>query len=342
MSNGIVKKFAGTLLLMLLLSVEGSSQDVNGQNVRIMFYNVENFFDIYDDTATDDDEFLPCSVRRWNFRRYEKKIYALYKTIAAAGGWSPPEVIGLCEVENRKVLEDLVYRTNLSKFNYEILHQDSPDPRGIDVCIIYRKEFIDILDWNCFSPVSKKGSGTSTRSVMYIKLLTVADTIHLFVNHWPSRRGGVLAGEPLRESIADLLRNKIDSLALADGSQIKVIIMGDLNSTPADDAVRRLTEPYDSGLLMENITENQGNFKGTYRYQGIWELLDQVLVSGWLRDCPGGIFTNKEMFSVTETGFLLKKDPVYPGLSPFSTWKGYRYQGGFSDHLPVVLELKVR
>ena len=342
MSNGIVIKFAGTLSLLLMLTGEVFPQLADGQTVKVMFYNVENLFDIYDDTATDDDEFLPGSMRRWNFRRYEKKIYALYKTIAAAGEWSPPEVIGLCEVENRKVLEDLVYRTNLSKFNYEILHRDSPDPRGIDVCVIYRKEFIEILDWSCFSPESGNGSEAATRSVMYVKFLTGRDTIHLFVNHWPSRRGGVLAGEPLRESIAGLLRSKIDSLAIAEGSRIKVIIMGDLNATPADDVVRRLSEPYNQGISIENFAENQGNFKGTYRYQGMWEMIDQVLVSGWLRDCPEGICTNREMFSVIESGFLLKKDPVYPGLSPFSTWKGYRYQGGFSDHLPVVLGLKVR
>lgn len=342
MSNGIVIKIAGTLSLLLMSSVEVFPQFDDGQTVRVMFYNVENLFDIFDDTATDDDEFLPGSVRRWNFRRYEKKIFALYKTIAAAGEWSPPEVIGLCEVENRKVLEDLVYRTNLSKYNYEILHQDSPDPRGIDVCMIYRKEFIDILNWRCFSPERLNGSEIATRGVMYVKFLTGGDTIHLFVNHWPSRRGGVLAGEPLRESIADLLRNKIDSIAFAESNRIKVIIMGDLNATPADDVVRKLSEPYSSGILIENFTENQGNSKGTYRYHGIWEMIDQVLVSAWLRDCPKGICTNQEMFSVIEAGFLFKKDPGYPGLSPFSTWKGYRYQGGFSDHLPVVLGLKVR
>ena len=342
MSNGIVIKIAGTLSLLLLLTGEVFPQFTAGQTVRVMFYNVENLFDIYDDTATDDDEFLPGSVRRWNFRKYEKKIYALYKTIAAAGEWSPPEVIGLCEVENRKVLEDLVYRTNLSKFNYEILHQDSPDPRGIDVCLIYRKEFVDILNWRCYSPENDTGTQATTRSVMYVKFLTGGDTIHLFVNHWPSRRGGVLAGEPLREGVAGMLRNKIDSLASAESSRIKVIIMGDLNATPADDVVRRLSEPYSSGILIENFAENQGNLKGTYRYRGIWEMIDQVLVSGWLSDCPQGIFTNQEMFSVIESGFLFRKDPVYPGMSPFSTWNGFRYQGGFSDHLPVVLGLKVR
>jgi predicted extracellular nuclease len=342
MSNGIVIKIAGTLSLLFLFTGEVFPQFADGQTVKIMFYNVENLFDIYDDTATDDNEFLPGSDRRWNFRRYERKIDALYKTITAAGEWSPPEVIGLCEVENRKVLEDLVYRTNLSKYNYDILHEDSPDPRGIDVSMIYRKDFIDIVNWSCFPLESVNGSEVATRSIMYVKFLAGGDTIHLFINHWPSRRGGVLAGESLRESIAEMLRSKIDSLAFADGSHVKVIIMGDLNATPADDVVQRLSEPYRSGLTIVNFTGNHCNSKGTYRYRGIWEMIDQILVSGWLRDCTKGLCTDQGMFSVFEAGFLLKKDPVYPGLSPFSTYKGYSYQGGFSDHLPVMLLLKVR
>jgi hypothetical protein len=187
MSNGIAIKITGTLSLLLLSLGEVFPQFAGEQSARIMFYNVENLFDIYDDTATDDDEFLPGSVRRWNFRRYERKISSLYKTISAAGEWSPPVIVGLCEVENRKVLEDLVYGTNLSKYNYGIIHQDSPDPRGIDVCMIYRKEFIEILNWSYFSPESGNESESATRSVLYAKCFAGGDTIHLFLNHWPSR-----------------------------------------------------------------------------------------------------------------------------------------------------------
>ena len=342
MPTGIVIKITGTLSLLLLSLCDVFPQFVNGQSGRIMFYNVENLFDICNDTATDDDEFLPGSIRRWNFRRYEKKIWSLYKTITAAGEWSPPEIIGLCEVENRKVLEDLVYGTNLSKFNYGIIHQDSPDPRGIDVCMIYRKELIEILNWSYFSPESNKGSEAPTRNVLYVECLAGGDTIHLFLNHWPSRRGGVLAAESLREGVAELLREKIDSLASALNSRIKVIVMGDFNATPADDEVKMLSDRYRSGISMINLSDSQNNTKGTYRYRGIWEMIDQVLVSDWLQDCRKGIFTSRDLFRIFDSGFLLKKDPSYPGSSPYSTWRGYRYQGGFSDHLPVLLELKVR
>ena len=342
MSNGIVIKISGTLSLLLLSLGEVFPQFTEGQSARIMFYNVENLFDIGNDSATDDDEFLPGSVRRWNFKRYEKKIYSLYKTIAAAGEWSPPEIIGLCEVENRKVIEDLVYRTNLSKYNYGIIHRDSPDPRGIDVCMIYREEVVEILDWSYLLPQNNNRSEGATRSVLYAQCLAGGDTIHLFLNHWPSRRGGVLAGESLRGNIAGLLRNKIDSLGFVKTGRVKVIVMGDFNATPADDVVRMLSDPYLSGISMINLSENPDNTKGTYRYRGMWEMIDQVLVSGWLQDCHSGIFTSRDLFRIFDPGFLLKNDPAYPGESPFSTWRGYRYQGGFSDHLPVLLEVKVR
>ena len=342
MSNGIVIKLTGTLSLLLLSLGEVFPQFAIGQSDKIMFYNVENLFDIYDDTATDDDEFLPGGVRRWNFRRYERKINSLYKTISAAGEWYPPVIVGLCEVENRKVLEDLVYATNLSKYNYGIIHQDSPDPRGIDVCMIFRKEFIEILKWSYFSPESSKENEVATRSVLYAQCFAGGDTIHLFLNHWPSRRGGVLAGESLRESVADMLREKIDSLSSIGNSRIRIIVMGDFNATPADDVVKMFSEPYRSGISMINLSENQDDSKGTYRYRGMWEMIDQVLVSDWLQDCRKGVFTSRDLYRIFDPGFLLKDDPAYPGTSPFSTWRGYRYQGGFSDHLPVLLELKVR
>jgi endonuclease/exonuclease/phosphatase family metal-dependent hydrolase len=139
-----------------------------------------------------------------------------------------------------------------------------------------------------------------------------------------------------------MLREKIDSLAFAVNSRIRVIVMGDFNATPADDVVRMLSGPYGSGISMVNLSENKDNTKGTYRYRGMWEMIDQVLVSGWLQDCRKGVFTSRDLFRIFDPGFLLKKDPVYPGLSPFSTWNGYRYQGGFSDHLPVLLEVNVR
>lgn len=318
--------------------------------VRIMFYNVENFFDIFDDPLKDDDDFLPGGLMRWNLSRYNKKINAVYKTIIASGKWDPPAVVALCEVENRKVIEDLVYNTYLSNFDYEIIHKDSPDPRGIDICLIYRKEMVNIIDYKYFEPIFSKGKEFSSRSVLYSKCSILDDTVHLLVNHWPSRRGGVLAAENLRLEISGMVRSVVDSINALNSGFAKIVIMGDFNCTPYDDAVQQLikkrTGLYENDSLyvvMVNLAENtKGLIKGTYRYRGIWETLDQIIVTPVLLDCEKGLFTSFDSFSIFQPEFLLGTDLSYPGRTPFSTYKGYRYQGGYSDHLPVLIDLDFR
>lgn len=342
MSEGIVTRFTGTLLLLLLIYCEGYPQEASAPEVRIMFYNVENLFDTFDDTLTEDDEFLPRGLRRWNSRRYYTKISSLFKTITAAGEWNPPSVIGLCEIENKKVLEDLIYGTNLSKYDYGILHRNSPDPRGIDVCLVYRKDVVAIISSRFMIPFITRPDQFTSRSVLYAKCLIMGDTVHLFVNHWPSRRGGVLAGEAQRLLIAGMVRDRADSIASASGGKARIIMMGDFNSTPDDNIINLLTGRYGSGLTMINLAADKPSQEGSYRYMGIWELIDQAIVSEYFLNCPGGLFTSRDMFRVFRPEFLLIKDAAYPGKSPFSTYSGYRYRGGYSDHLPVLLDLKVR
>jgi hypothetical protein len=340
MSKGIVLKV--TLSLLLFLLIEGYPLIAQEQPVRIMFYNVENMFDTVNDTLTDDDEFLPAGTRRWNNKRYRSKVNSVYKTIIAAGEWSPPAIVSFCEIENRKVLEDLVYGTYLSKYNYRIVHEDSPDPRGIDVCLIYRSDLIDVINYQYFIPYYTKRSKLATRSVLYTKCLISGDTIHLFVNHWPSRRGGVLAGESQRKQIAEMVKLKIDSILNSRVTETKIMIIGDFNSTPDDLAVGLFTSKNDKGLSMVNLSENLTDRYGTYKYTGIWEMIDQLIVSDALINCSKGVYTEPGKLRIFNPDFLLKKDPKYPGMSPFSTWSGYRYQGGYSDHLPIIIDLAVK
>jgi len=343
MSKGIVK---GIIIILVLLTMEfkiGYSQVVIDQPVRLMFYNVENLFDIDDDTLRNDEDFLPGGLRGWNFTRYNRKINSLYKTIVAAGGWNPPPVIALCEVENRKVLEYLVYRTYLSKYNYGIIHEESPDHRGIDVCMIYKKDIADIIDYRYWVPSGSIDKGFTSRSVLYAKLKISTDTIHIIVNHWPSRRGGVLAAENLRKSIAVMVRTKVDSLVENSRTVAKIIIMGDFNCSPGNQVMRLLTGKVDSPSSLINLSEKPAiDGMGTYRYQGIWEMIDQVIVSNGLFKSKGGLYTDEQMFNIFNPDFLLFKDPKYPGFTPFSTYRGYRYQGGYSDHLPVLLDLRMQ
>jgi endonuclease/exonuclease/phosphatase family metal-dependent hydrolase len=338
------KAHIAALLILITFGISKVySQDQSQNNVRMMFYNVENLFDIYNDPATDDDEFLPGGVMRWNSSRYNKKINSLYKTIIAAGEWMPPQVISMCEIENRKVLEDLVFGTYLSKHNYRIIHEDSPDRRGIDVCLIYRNDYVEILDYKYLIPDDIKNDNFSSRSVLYAKMAVVSDTIYVFVNHWPSRRGGVLAGEELRMKIAAMVKEKSDSILLTTTGRAKIIIMGDLNCTPDDLEVNALITQEKEDAYLVNLSDSIAQSgKGTYRYMGTWEMIDQVIVSKGLFKSPYGLYSDKNMLSIFSPDFLLRKDPTYPGFSPFSTYLGYRYHGGFSDHLPVLIDLRLR
>lgn len=320
-----------------------NSQVVETKPVRLMFYNVENLFDVYDDPLTDDNAFLPDGLMRWNSTRYRKKINSLYKVIAAAGEWDPPSVIGFCEIENRKVLEDLIYGTYLSKLNYSIIHEESPDRRGIDVCFIYRKKVADVICYKYWIPSEIKLNDFNSRSVLYAKLLISSDTIHLIINHWPSRRGGVLSGEDYRIRIADMIKAKTDSIMERDPAGAKIIISGDFNCNPDDKVIKSLIRSEDSTRSMLNLSDGLYNHGfGTYRYLGTWEMIDQVIVSTKLLSANIGIYTEPKLLRIFKPDFLLKRDTKYPGSSPFSTYKGYKYQGGYSDHLPVLLDLNFK
>ena len=341
--KALIYRISGILFLIILLIPGGYSQSKASQPVRLMFYNVENLFDVYKDTLKDDAEFLPGGVMRWNLTRYNKKISSLYKTIVAAGEWEPPAVVAFCEVENRKVLEDLIYGTYLSKFSYGIVHEESPDIRGIDVCLIYRKNLAKLIEYKYFIPSGIKREKYATRSVLYTKFVISSDTIHLFVNHWPSRRGGVLAGEDLRLAISSMVRDKADSIMKISPKVAKIVFLGDFNCSPDDQEVKSMIAVHDSARSLINLSDSLAEKGlGTYRYLGTWELIDQVIVSNGLLEAAEGIYTEAKLTTIFKPEFLMTKDSKYPGYSPFSTYKGYKYQGGYSDHLPVLLDLKIR
>lgn len=341
-------RVSGILVLLTLLCAETFSQELESSPVSVMFYNTGNFFHPSDDPLTDDDDFTPEGVMRWTWLRYRKKISSVYRTIVAAGGWSPPAIVAFCEVENKKVLDDLIYGTYLSKFNYAVLHRDSPDRRGIDVCLIYRKDLLDVLGCSWHYLQDTASVENPTREVLYASFRTMADTIHLIVNHWPSRRGGVLAAAGLREDIMKTVRGLSDSVSCSYDGKAKIIITGDFNAVPDDKIMQSLVkgegmEEGNCGSRLVNLSETgPGEVEGTYRYKGLWETIDQFIVSEWMIECGTGLAADSDSFSVVCPGFLLGKDPVYPGVSPFATFRGYDYQEGYSDHLPVMLELRVR
>ncbi len=307
---------------------------VQGQELSVMFYNVENLFDTADDTTKDDDEFLPEGSRRWTEKRYWQKINALSRVIVAAGEWELPALIGLCEVENEKVVSDLAFRSILSGAGYKVIHRESPDFRGIDLALLYRSDIVRVADSRSWIPEEKEGEVFNSRNLLYAKTVMGNDTVHLILCHWPSRRGGSLAAGDLRESVAKLVRSKIDSLQASSGDTASIIVMGDFNAAPGDPVIKILTE---DNSLIDYAEETAGKGTGSYRYQGRWELIDQIFVSRSMTYPEGKIYADPLSFRVFDEQFLLVEDPDYPGKKPFATYGGYRWSGGYSDHLPVLI-----
>lgn len=327
---------AGKLILLLfLLSL---FLPAAGQEFSVMFYNVENLFDTVDDTARNDEEFLPDGDRRWTTGRYHKKISAISRAIAAAGEWELPALIGLCEVENAQVVMDLAFGDLLSAGQYGIVHRDSPDLRGIDVALMYRKDYFRIAEVRSWIPLRPDNDPFLSRNLLYAKAVMGSDTLHVIVCHFPSRRGGVLATQAAREEMAQLLRLKTDSL-LAVAADAAIMVMGDFNAGPDDEIIKNLT----CGGLMVNMSGRLASTeKGTYRYQGQWEVIDQIVISSAMADGRGPFHADAESVRVPDAPFLLADDPAYPGKKPFATYAGFRWAGGYSDHLPVVITIDHR
>jgi hypothetical protein len=317
--------------------------DFERADLRVMFYNVENLFDTINEPGKNDTEFLPQGSRFWTPYRYRQKLISLFKVIAAAGQWEAPEVIGMCEVENRHVLEALRDETPLRNTPYGIIHRNSPDSRGIDVALMYRRDKITVIDSAFFTLHFPHDPQVRTREILYVKALVFTDTLHFFVNHWPSRLGGAQS-ERNRVFIGSFLRGKVDSLFMADPNAA-ILIMGDFNDEPVDrslaEGLGALTIPGTERNQLYNLmapVRQSSNF-GTHKYLGLWTMLDQFIVSGSLLRKNGGIYTRPGAARIMLEDFLLVEDETYSGVRPFRTYDGFRYAGGFSDHLPVVLDL---
>lgn len=320
-------------ILMILMVI---SAEVGAQEFTVMFYNTENLFDTVDDSLTDDSEFLPGGDRRWTYNRYWKKIDALSRVIASAGGWETPFLVGLCEVENRNVVGDLSDRSVLANAGYGVIHHDSPDSRGIDPALIYRSQHVRVIESRGWIPPMAPGEVFNSRNLLYVKTLIYGDTLHLILCHWPSRRGGVLAAERLREAVASLVISKVDSIQAAAGGRASVIVTGDFNSTPSEPVMVRLAEESGMANLSAAMAKNE---KGSYRYRGLWEMIDQVLVSDIMTTGEGAFTALPQDFSVFDASFLLEDDPDYPGKRPLATYRAYKWEGGYSDHLAVLVRI---
>jgi len=335
-----MKKSKLIFLFFLFCSIFSPAQD---QKFAVVFYNTENLFDWKDDPLTEDDEFTPRGDRHWTYSKFQQKIDNTAKVILNAAEWDVPIVIGLCEIENRDVLERLINTTVLKNIPFKIIHKESPDPRGIDVAMLYNSSVFYPLGYEYIPFSEADGSTRKTREILHVSgIVAEQDTIHLFMNHWPSRYSGLLETRPLRNRAADILRQRVDSV-LKINPAAKIVIMGDFNDQPSDESLEKhLVSKMKGGSLINLSTGWMNADIGTLKYQSQWFVFDQIIVSSGLLETDAGIYTESAWAKIINSGFLLETDDRYGGLKPFRTYVGYSYNGGFGDHLPVKLQLGIR
>lgn len=337
--NGYLKIIVTGLVVCLSCS-SGKAQ----QAFCVMEYNVENFFDCRHDTLKNDTEFLPDALRGWNWKRFNDKRNKIAKVILAASASQVPDVVALCEVENVYCMESLTKYSPLRDAAYKYFMTDSPDERGIDVAFLYQPATFRPLGTRSVR-INVFPGQKPTRDLLHVAGKTVTgDTLDFIVCHLPSRAGGKRT-ESYRRYVAKTVRavaDSVTSIRLAP----HLIILGDFNDTPQSvtlhEELGALTLSSDSPkpFALYNLMGEKSD--GTYRYKGQWSMLDQFIVSGSLLQPDSPVQTSSLKAFVLKFPFLLKRDERYGGETPFRTYIGPRYNGGFSDHLPILLELTIR
>ena len=313
--------------------------DKTTETYTIAFYNIENLFDIDNDPLTHDDDFLPTSVNRWTPKRYQNKLKKLGTVISQIGVENTdvaPAIIGLAEVENQKVLSDLVNSKNLIKENYSYVHYDSMDERGIDVALLYKSDIFKYEKSETFSVYLQNDLGLQdyTRDILLVEGKLNNESVTILVNHWSSRREGVKETEFKRIAAAKAVNSILKKLKLENPNQ-KIIVMGDFNDNPNDNSL----------LLLEKESELFNPFKtvwsrdkGSLNHHFQWHLFDQILFSTNFFNSTSSnlVFKGAQVFN---SKFLTQYKGKYKG-QPFRTYVGKKYKGGFSDHFPVYIQLK--
>lgn len=331
------------LLVLIVLFWTEWCIHIAAEPLRIVSYNVENLFHPEHDTILkderirelegeriidkDDYEWTPEGERRWSYTRYYRKEENIARVLTSMGEWSGVDIVGLQEIENAAVVKRLCY--TMRRNEYDFVHYESPDPRGIDVALIYKKSRIDTIRTKRLTlTLSKREETLFTRDILYVcAQVDKKDTLHFFVCHMPSQRGGKAESEWKRKAAKEVLQTAIDSV-FALHSDAKIIVMGDMNSEPKNDL---------KGLVNRMVVESQKSkveSYGTHKYQGRWTCLDQFYTSTNLQKISA--------VSIYDAEWIQEPDEKYLGLKPKRTYNGFHYQNGYSDHLPIQLILNIR
>ncbi|TLP77324.1 endonuclease [Maribacter sp. ACAM166] len=305
------------------------------QRYTIAFYNLENLFDPERNTSTLDRDYTPNGLKKWTPERYHRKLSKLAKTIAKIGEEGhqyPPVLIGVAEAENKSVLRDLLDTQPMDDLDYDFIHFDSPDERGIDTGLIFRKKFFKVLHAEPLALMVNNPGGIrdTTRDILYVKGELNKEVVHIFVNHWPSRRDGDIETEYKRIVAAKQIIEKVQEIKLSEVDP-NILVMGDFNDDPSSTSVELLSQ--DAGLYNSMKSLHIPNSKGTSIYNMKWNLFDQILISNSFFN----YVKNTHSFdsaAIYDHKSLKEKEGKYRG-TPYRTFVSHRYMGGYSDHFPV-------
>ncbi len=332
------------LLIGVLASVSANAQQRKYRTYGVAFYNLENLFDTINNNGKYDYEFSPEGSYRWDGAKYWQKINNIAYAISQMTTKTTPvgpAVIGVSEIENITVLQDLVKADAIKDWNLQICHHDSPDARGVDVGLLYNPKLFRVINVTNHRLVIPELPRFKTRDQMCVVGLMGASRIAIIVNHWPSRRGGEKESSYLREAAAALSKSIADSLYKID-PKIGVVVMGDLNDDPSNKsvaevlgAVKKIEKTEDGGFY-NPFWEKLDKGIGSYIYRGGWDLFDQIIINKNLVDGAGGLkFKNAE---VLNKPFLIQEEGQYKGY-PKRTFSSGAWNGGYSDHLPTEIYL---
>lgn len=329
----------------IVISSDAFSQE--SREIRVAFWNFENFFDPFVDSTRIYNEFTENGGQHWTKSRFYKKRNNMYKAILAISENEPLAVLGIAEVENQYVLNALFNQTPLKTHNYRIIHYEGDDKRGIDVAMVYCIDKLQLVYTEAIKVRNPKNPNYKTRDILYAKFYDRrGDTVHCFVNHWPSRYGGERETIKLRALAAKTLRHKVDSLAFLHQTIPKIIIMGDFNDTPEDTSIsdvlcaKSLDNTAKNEVLVNLFTDGKKlGFEGTLKHQYNWQIFDQIIVSKSLINNDKGLQYKPNSARIFHGDFLFEKDESFGGVRLFRTYVGPKYFGGYSDHLPVYIDL---
>lgn len=340
-----MKKITTILVALLLISMAATGQKKQFQVYGVCFYNLENLFDTINNNGKYDQEFSPSGARQWNGQKYWSKIQNMAYAISHfTSDVTPmgPAIIGVSEIENITVLQDLVRHDLIKKWRLQVIHHDSPDRRGVDVGLLYNPRLFRVLNVTNATLTIPDNPGFRTRDQMCVTGLLGGDKVSVIVNHWPSRLGGQEQSSYLREAAAARVMQTVDSL-LADDPNQGIIVMGDLNDDPQD---KSCAVVMGAKKKMDDVKEPRQFYNpwwatldkgiGTLAYRGQWNLFDQIMISKFfLGDRSHLTYLRHEVMNFD---FLKTPEGDYAGY-PLRTYSAGRFLNGYSDHFPTQVYL---